>query len=152
MNINNMTSHNRSTEIREITSIVPPSPTDTNHSGEGRIRRIEEHNLAAHHAPLFKICNRLWSSATPFKCVLCWRQDVQRRRGKGHVSAQRRHWVMVGVLLVWVAAISAVISCSVPPTFLGSRAFPFTFSLVVPGFFCCYIYINVEFSWIDTNK
>lgn len=71
MNINNTTSHNGSTEIREITSIVPPSPTDTDRSGEGRIRRIEEHNLAAHHAPLFKIHNGLWSSATPFKCVLC---------------------------------------------------------------------------------
>lgn len=71
MNINNMTSHNRSTEIRGITSIVPPSPTDTDRSGEGGIRRIEEHNLAAHHAPLFKIHNGLWSSAMPFKCVLC---------------------------------------------------------------------------------
>ncbi|XP_044071024.1 uncharacterized protein LOC122884768 isoform X1 [Siniperca chuatsi] len=71
MNINNMMSHNRSTEIREITSIVLPSPTDTDRSGEGRIRRIEEHNLAAHHAPLFKIHNGLWSSAMPFKCVLC---------------------------------------------------------------------------------
>lgn len=61
MNINNMTSHNRSTEIREITSIVPPSPTDIDRSGEGRIRRIEEHNLATHHALLFKIHNGLWS-------------------------------------------------------------------------------------------
>lgn len=61
MNINNMTSHNRSTEIREITSIVPPSPTDIDCSGEGRIRRIEEHNLATHHALLFKIHNGLWS-------------------------------------------------------------------------------------------
>ncbi|KAK9541353.1 hypothetical protein VZT92_001405 [Zoarces viviparus] len=70
MNINNMTGHNRSTEIREITSIVLPSPTDSDRSGEGRIRRIEEHNLAAHHAPLFKTRNGLWSSAVPFKSVL----------------------------------------------------------------------------------
>lgn len=50
-------------EIRGITSIVRPSPTDTNRSGERKIRRIEEHNLAAHHAPLLKIHNGLWSSA-----------------------------------------------------------------------------------------
>ncbi len=88
MNINNMTRHNRGTEIREITSIVPPSPTDTDRSAEGRIRRIKEHNLAAHHAPLFKIHNGPWSFAVPFKCVSCWRLDVQRRRGKGRVSTQ----------------------------------------------------------------
>jgi len=75
MNINNITSHNGSTEIREITSIVPPSPTDTNRSAEERIRRMEEHNLAAHHAPLFKVHNGLWSSVMPFKWVLCC--DVQ---------------------------------------------------------------------------
>lgn len=91
MNINNTTHHNGSPEIREITSIVPPSPTDTHRSAEGRIRRIEEHNLAAHHAPLFKIHNGLWSSATPFKPC-----DVQRCRGKGHVSAPSQHWLMVG--------------------------------------------------------
>lgn len=70
MNINNMTGHNRSTEIREITSIVPPSPTDSDRSGEGRIRRIEEHNLAAHHAPLFKIHNGPVDLGCAFEGVL----------------------------------------------------------------------------------
>lgn len=88
MNINNMTSYNRSTKIREITSIVPPSPTDTNRSGEGRIRRIEKHNLAAYHAPLFKIHNGLWSSTMPFKCVMC--RDVE-------VKATFQHWISICV-------------------------------------------------------
>lgn len=74
MNINNMTSHNRSTEIRGITSIVPPSPTDIQRSGEGRIRRIEEHNLATHHAPLFKIHNGQWFPLCLLSvcCVKTW--------------------------------------------------------------------------------
>lgn len=53
MNINNISGNNGGPEIREITSIVPPSPTDTDRSAEGRRRRIEERNLAAHHAPSF---------------------------------------------------------------------------------------------------
>lgn len=65
-------------EIREITSIVMPSPTDTNRSAEDRIRRIEEHNLAAHHAPLFKTHNGLWPSAMPVNHVECSKLDVQR--------------------------------------------------------------------------
>lgn len=64
-------------EIREITSIVRPSPTDTNRSDDGRIRRIEEQNLATLHAPLFKIHNGLRSSARPFNYV-----DVEIFRGK----------------------------------------------------------------------
>lgn len=66
-------------EIREITSIVMPSPTDTDRSAEDRIRRIEEHNLAAHHAPLFKTHNGLWPSAMPVNPVECSNLDVKKR-------------------------------------------------------------------------
>lgn len=56
-------------EIREITSIVSSSPTDTDCSAEGRIGRMEEHNLAAHHAAPLQRHNG--SSA-----ALCWEKTL----------------------------------------------------------------------------
>lgn len=56
-------------EIREITSIVSPSSTDTDSSAEGRIGRMEEHNLAVDHAAPSQRHNG--SSA-----ALCWEKTL----------------------------------------------------------------------------
>lgn len=72
-------------EIREITSIVSPSPTDTDSSAEGRIGRMEEHNLAAHHAAPSQRHNG--SSA-----ALCWEKTLLNLDVR-YLKVQWRSWI-----------------------------------------------------------
>lgn len=93
-------------EIREITSIVRPSPTDTSRSDDGRIRRIEEQNLATLHAPLFKIHNGLRSSARPFNYV-----DAEIFRGKVCDTVIFAEWDAYSDATTYIHFQSALLLC-----------------------------------------